>query len=142
MPRFWLVAVPVALCIVAGCGGYTAPTGSSGNNPPPAATSGDIDITVGASTKTTTAFSPNPKNVALSGASSVSVRWINGDITGGDYTMGTAVVHHIVSDNSAFQPSPNLGGNATYTINLMAAGDYPYHCSIHPNMVGSIHVDP
>jgi plastocyanin len=70
------------------------------------------------------------------------VRWVNGDISGGDYTMGTAVVHDIVSDDNSFQSSGNLGGNATYTITLSAARDYPFHCSIHPNMTGTIHVTP
>ena len=142
MAPFRLIAAPVALSIVAACGGYTAPTGNNNNNPPPAPTSNDINIVVGASTKTTNAFSPNPKNVSLGGASTVSVRWVNGDISGGDYTMGTAVIHDIVSDDNSFQPSGNLGGNATYTINLSTARDYAYHCNIHPNMTGTIHLTP
>jgi plastocyanin len=142
MAPFRLIAGPVALSVLAACGGYNAPTGTNNNNPPPAATSNDINIVVGASTKTTNAFSPNPKAVSLGGASTVSVRWVNGDISGGDYTMGTAVIHDIVSDDNSFQPSGSLGGNATYTINLSAARDYAYHCNIHPNMTGTIHVTP
>jgi len=142
MAALRLIAGPVALCIIAACGGYTAPTGTTNNSPPPTPTSNDINIVVGASMKTTTAFSPNPKNVSLGGGSSVSVRWVNGDISGGDYTMGTAVVHDITSDDGSFQPSGNLGGNATYSITLTAARDYPYHCAIHPNMTGTIHVTP
>jgi plastocyanin len=102
----------------------------------------DIDIVVGASGLTTTAFSPNPKVVSLAGNSSVSVRWVNQDITGGSYTGGTATVHNITSDNGAFTASGNLGGNATYSIALTTAGSYPYHCSIHPNMVGTVTVNP
>jgi plastocyanin len=57
--------------------------------------------------------------------------------------MGTAVTHTIVADNPAsFPSSDNLGGNATYSITLSAAGDYTYHCGIHPRMVGTIHVTP
>jgi plastocyanin len=142
MPALRLIAGPVALCIIAACGGYSAPTGTSNNNPPPTPNStSDINITVGASTKTTTAFSPNPKTVSLSGAATATIRWVNGDISGGDYTMGSAVTHDITSDNGAFSPSGNLGGNATYSIQL-AAGTYSYHCSIHPNMVGTIQVNP
>jgi plastocyanin len=102
----------------------------------------DIDVVVGASGLTTTAFSPNPKVVSLAGNSSVSVRWVNQDITGGNYTGGTATVHNITSDNGAFTASGNLGGNATYSIALTTAGSYPYHCSIHPNMVGTVTVNP
>jgi len=102
----------------------------------------DIDIVAGASQLTTNAFSPNPKVISLGGSSSVTVRWVNTDITGGDYTSGTATTHNITSDNGSFSPSGNLGGNATYSVTLSAAGSYPYHCSIHPNMVGTITVNP
>ena len=141
MRAFRLLLRPVLVCIVAGCSSNT--TGSSSNNaPPPTPTSNDIGIGIGAETRTTTAFNPNPKTVALAGGASVAVRWVNQDISGGDYTMGTAVVHNITSDNGAFAPSGPLGGNAVYSINLTAAGSYNYHCSIHPNMVGTIVVSP
>jgi plastocyanin len=142
MPAFRLIAGPVALCIVAAACGYSAPTGTTGNNPPPTPNpTSDINIVVGASTKTTNAFSPNPKTVSLGGATTATIRWVNGDISGGDYTMGAATTHSIVSDNNAFQASGNLGGNATYSVQL-AAGTYSYHCGIHPNMVGTIQVTP
>jgi plastocyanin len=137
-----LTAALVAFCTIVSCGNDST-TGSSVNPPPPTADPNtDINITVGASTKTTAAFTPNPKNASLAGGGSVTVRWINGDISGGDYTMGTATVHNITSDNGAFPSSGNLNGNATFSTTLSAAGDYPYHCAIHPNMVGTVHVTP
>ena len=102
----------------------------------------DVSIVVGASGLTTTAFSPNPKVVSLGGNPSVTVRWVNNDISGGGYTTGTATTHNITSDNGAFASSGLLGGNATYSVDLTTAGSYPYHCSIHPNMVGTITVNP
>lgn len=140
MSRIWtaLLAVPLGL---AGCGGYSAPTDTQ-NPAPPAAAVNDIRMVVGASQLTTTAFSPNPKVVLLGGNSSVALRWVNGDISGGDYTTGTATAHTIVSDNGAFAPSGSLGGNGTYSVALPATGSYPYHCGIHPNMVGTITVNP
>ena len=123
------------------CGSYSAPSGSQ-TPPPPAAMQNDVDIVAGASQLTTTAFSPNPKVISLGGSSSVTVRWVNTDIVGGDYTSGTPTSHNITSDNGAFTPSGVLGGNATYTVTLSATGNYPYHCSIHPNMVGTITVNP
>lgn len=139
MNRIWitLLAIPLGL---AGCG-YSAPTDTQ-NPPPPAATLNDIRIVVGASQLTTTAFSPNPKVVLLGGNSSVAIRWLNGDISGGDYTTGTATAHTIVSDNGAFASSGSLGGNGTYSVALPGTGSYPYHCGIHPNMVGTITVNP
>ncbi len=135
--------VPVALMLAAACGGDSSgPNQNPNNNPPPQPTSGDVDIVEGASTLTTNAFDPNPKVIALGGNASVSVRWINRDITGGDYQQGTATVHRIVSDNAAFPSSGNLGGNGTHSVTLSATGDYDYHCGIHPNMVGTITVNP
>jgi plastocyanin len=136
------VLPPVLVWIIAGCSSSTTPS-TTQNAPPPAANpNSDIGITLGAETKTTTAFTPNPKTVALAGGATISVRWINQDISGGDYTTGTAVTHQIMSDNGAFPTSPLLGGNATYSISLTTAGTYTYHCNIHPNMVGTITVTP
>ena len=141
MRSFRLLFASILLGVTAGCSSNTTGTSTS-NAPPPTPTSNDIGITIGAETKTTTAFSPNPKTVALGGAANVTLRWINEDITGGDYMNGSAVSHEIASDNGAFATSPILGGNATYSISLSTAGTYNYHCMIHPNMVGTITVTP
>jgi plastocyanin len=137
-------AVLVAALLAAGCGGNDAadPNPNPNNPPPPSSTTGDVGIVEGASTRTTNAFNPNPKVLSLGGNPTVSVRWINGDITGSDYVQGTATVHNIASDNAAFSSSGNLQGNATFSVTLSATGDYDYHCEIHPNMVGTITVNP
>jgi plastocyanin len=140
MPRIHLTLLALSLGL-GGCGSYSAPTNSQ-NPPPPMVQANDINVVVGASGLTTTAFSPNPKVVSLGGNPSVSVRWVNKDITGGDYTSGSATVHNITSDNGAFTASGPLGGNASYSVALTTAGSYPYHCAIHPNMVGTITVNP
>lgn len=136
---------PLLLLAAAACGGDSGgPNPGPNNDPPPQGnTTTDINIDPGASTRTTTAFNPNPKTVSLGGNPTVTIRWINGDITGGDYTGGTATVHDIVPDNTGdFPASGALGGNRTHTITLAAAGDYDYHCGIHPTMVGTITVNP
>jgi plastocyanin len=139
MPALRLIAVAVFLFLAAACGNDS--TSSSNGTPPPTAASNDINIPAGASQSGQ--FSPNPKTVALSGGASVSIRWVNRDYSGTDYSA-TSVVHNIASLSNpiAFNPSGQLGGNATYSITLAAAGDYPYHCTIHPNMQGTIHVNP
>lgn len=56
-----------------------------------------------------------------------TVTWVNED----------RVTHSITSDTGVFQ-SDNLpaGGSFSYTFNQM--GTFPYHCSPHPFMKGSI----
>jgi plastocyanin len=128
----------------AACGSSSGPTGTD-NPPPPPPASGDIAIVPGASLLTTTAFNPNPKSVVLGGAASVSVRWVNTDVTGGGGYGGgggTATAHMIMSDDGAFATSQLLGGGDTYSIELTKAGTYKYHCAVHPNMVGTITVAP
>jgi plastocyanin len=140
MPRIRF-ALLASLLGLAGACGYSAPNDAQ-NPPPPTTAANDINIAVGASQLTTTAFSPNPKVVSLSGNSSVTVRWVNKDISGNDYVGGTATNHNIASDNGGFATSASLGGNGTFSVVLTAAGDYPYHCAIHPNMVGTVRVNP
>jgi plastocyanin len=141
MARIQITLLALSLALSGACGSDTAPSDTQ-NPPPPAATANDISMVVGASQLTTTAFSPNPKVVSLGGNPSVTVRWVNKDITGGNYAEGSATVHNITSDDGAFTASGGLGGNGTYSVALTTAGSYPYHCAIHPNMVGTVTVNP
>ncbi|HEU5171538.1 MAG TPA: plastocyanin/azurin family copper-binding protein [Gemmatimonadales bacterium] len=130
--------------LLSACGSDSsgAPPDNNPNQPPPdPIASIDITIPVGASTGAGAAFNPSTKTVTMADP---RVRWINADISGGDYTEGTAVVHRIVPDqDGAFTPSGNLGGNATHTVTFAAPGSYPYHCSLHPAiMTGTVVVNP
>lgn len=74
----------------------------------------------------------NIQNMAFSPATvhipgGTTVMWINND----------KVDHEVVSDNGVYDSgvlSPGESFNYTFT----QAGDYPYHCSIHPSMRGII----
>jgi len=77
----------------------------------------------------------------INGGASVSVRWVNQDVNENP-PYGGAVTHHIVSNDGTSFDTGLLGGNQSSTKALTAAGNYPYHCAIHPNMVGTITVTP
>jgi plastocyanin len=138
---------PALLLFALACGGDSSGPSNGGNNnaqPPDALPDLDININPGASTNPADAFTPDPKGVALNGGANVSVRWVNLDVTGGEYQSGTVTVHRIEPTNPAngFTASGNLGRGSTHTVSFSAPGTYDYHCSLHPTMVGSIVVNP
>jgi plastocyanin len=59
-----------------------------------------------------------------------NVTWKNDD----------SVQHSIISDSPAFS-SPLLNTGDTYTYQFNNSGSFPYHCSIHPYMKGTIVVE-
>ena len=141
MRSFRLLFASILLGVTAGCSSNTTGTSNSNTPPPPTPSPADITIVQGASTMTTGAFSPDTKTVALNGGASVSVRWVNQDVNENP-PYGGAVTHHIVSNDGTSFDTGLLGGNQSSTKALTAAGNYPYHCAIHPNMVGTITVTP
>ncbi|HEY3011551.1 MAG TPA: plastocyanin/azurin family copper-binding protein [Gemmatimonadales bacterium] len=123
----------LGIASLAGCGGsdINQPSGPnlSGNG---------ISIVLGAQTKGTAAFSPNPLTLSL--ATSGVVRWSNDDQGGGAYGSG-GVTHNITADDGSFS-SGNLAPGSTYEATFGVAGTYGYHCSIHPTMTGTVIVTP
>lgn len=102
----------------------------------PAALAADVnvDIVPGAQTKTTDAFAPNPVHVNVGD----TVIWTNKDTT----------IHTATSGTSSSGATGMFGGNATapqlifaagtQRFTFTAAGEYPYFCSLHPTMVGTV----
>jgi 3',5'-cyclic-AMP phosphodiesterase len=71
-------------------------------------------------------FAFNPKTLEVKAGQSVT--WTNHD----------DVPHRIQSANDKFPPSTVLDTKALYTVTLTAGGEYPYFCSLHPTMIGTI----
>jgi nitrite reductase (NO-forming) len=95
------------------------------------ATATGVSITSGSSTKTTDAFQPNPVQVSTG----TTVTWTNDD----------AQPHTVMS--GATPPTPDgkfdsgiMAPAATFDFTFTEAGDYPYFCLLHPNMVGTVSV--
>ena len=47
--------------------------------------------------------------------------------------------HNVVADDGTFE-SPLFGTDETYSFTFTEAGEYPYSCTIHPSMRGTITV--
>jgi plastocyanin len=108
----------------------TSATGGGGGG----ATTG-VSIVSGASSLTDTAFQPNPVQVSVG----ATVTWTNDDST----------THTVVSGQNGqpdgkFDSSPNFNPlmvpGATFSHTFTEAGQYPYYCALHPNMVGTVSV--
>jgi plastocyanin len=129
--RFFLSLLAAAT--LAGCSSYTSP------NPPGGIHSGNsISIVLGAQTKGTGAFSPNPINISLASTTGGLVQWVNNDQTGGVYG-GTGTTHNITADDGGYT-SGNLAPGGNFQRTFTVAGSYDYHCSIHPTMRGTVQV--
>jgi plastocyanin len=108
--------------LVAGCSSYQTPSAPAAS---PVPAGGGTTITI-----KNFAFAPP----VLTVKAGTVVTWLNQD----------GAPHAIASDTSsaiAFSSDP-LATGASYTFTFAKPGTYPYHCSIHPSMTGTIIVQP
>jgi plastocyanin len=94
---------------------------SAPSNPPAGSTT--VTIPSGASTQTTTAFGTNPLMISTG----TTVSWLNNDNT----------THTAVADGNQWN-SGNIAPGGRFNFTFTSAGTFPYHCQIHPNMIGTI----
>jgi plastocyanin len=111
-----------------GNGGATAPSSSAATTPTQAAgnaSSQPVRISL-----KDIAF--HPRNVAVHEGQ--AVRWTNDD----------TVAHTVVATSGATFDSGTLdpGKGAFYETTMRNAGNVAYHCTIHPNMTGTIKIVP
>jgi plastocyanin len=113
-----LIVLTLGVLTVA-CGG-----GSGGTT----ATTAGTDTTTGGA-KTVQVIMSNraydPATVTIKVGDTVT--WVNQD----------APKHDVVADNGEFK-SDLFDKGATFSFTFAKAGTYPYHCSIHPGMTGTI----
>jgi plastocyanin len=53
------------------------------------------------------------------------------------WTNGDSTAHTVTLDDKSVD-SGNVAPNATFKHAFTSAGTFPYHCTIHPNMKGTI----
>jgi plastocyanin len=131
MPGFRIVPTAVLLALIIGCGGGYSPAPSTPSPTPAptpaptpsATTAATITIQTSARTLGTAAFVPNPVNVSQGGV----ITWSNTDST----------THDMVSDTGVWD-SGRIAPNGSFDFTFAAKGSYPYHCSIHPSMIGTV----
>jgi plastocyanin len=84
-----------------------------------------VSIVSGASTLTTTAYSPNPLSVTVG----TTVTWTNNDNTS-----------HTSTENNGLWSSPAIAPGGQFSTTFTSAGSFTYHCTIHPGMIGTVNV--
>ena len=134
------IGAVIALALVTACGGGTAATGT-----PAAGTA-----TPAAGTATTGAATPTPAAVVCDASgegSSVTIADFSYDPASATASVGSVVTwtnQDGTSHTVTFDAGPNCGnlsgGGGTETVQFNLAGSYPYHCSIHPDMTGTVEV--
>jgi plastocyanin len=130
-----LLAGAALLVASSGCGGSTSvpvsptpsPLASLPTPPAPGPTpqGATVSIVAGASALTTTAYAPNPLNVAVGG----TVVWVNNDVT----------AHTSTADNGTWN-SGTIAPGRSFSRTFSSAGTFLYRCAIHPGMMGTITV--
>jgi nitrite reductase (NO-forming) len=106
-------------------GAATGATGGQGGG----STTG-VSIVQGSSSLTTDAYSPNPAQVSVGG----TVTWTNDDSQPHTAMSGENATPDQVFDSGIMAPA------ATFSHTFTEAGEYPYFCLLHPNMVGTVSV--
>ena len=109
-----LIAMTVVAALVAGC------TSSSNSN------QGQVTSTASQNSVSIQNYAFSPSMLTIEKGANVT--WKNDD----------SVQHSVTSDNQAFTSSSLLNTGDTYTIQFNTTGTYPYHCSIHPYMKGTV----
>ena len=109
-------------CSCGGGGGYGSTSTPTAPSAPSTPSTNAITITI-TGVKGGTSFSPNPATV---GAGQMVV-FMNAD----------TVPHRVVLDDGSVDTGPIAAG-AMSAPQALGAVSKPYHCSIHPSMVGSL----
>jgi len=93
-------------------------------------------IVPGASTLTDTAYSPNPIQAKVG----QEVEWTNEDSAMHTVTSGTVGGADVgkAFDSGLQGPSALTAKGKTFEHKFDAAGEFPYHCTLHPAMVGKV----
>jgi plastocyanin len=119
---FAAVLLSLALAGVSGCKKSSTSPSYSSSNSTTQGNSGAVSIQ-------NMAFSPSSITVAVN----TTVTWTNNDNVTHTVTSNTGVFNSGNIGNAG-----NYGGGGTFSYKFTSAGTFPYHCSIHPAMTGTV----
>lgn len=129
-PRLFLILA----VLVPSCGGGGGSTPAAPGNPttttttaPPATGTADLVISI-LGDQGGMSFSPANATVRVG----QTVAWRNTDTD----------LHTATQDGRRFDTGNILRGATSAPIAMTSAGAFPYHCALHPGMVGSLTVNP
>ena len=128
MSSLRLAVVLTILVSAMACGSdYSSPPSSPSPTPTPepapGAPSSSVVIPVGAESLGNRAFIPADLNIAVG----TTVTWMNTD----------SISHTSTSDGTGWN-SGTLAPGRQFSFAFQAAGTFPYHCAIHPGMIGTV----
>jgi plastocyanin len=127
-----LITISGALICAIACGNdYSSPAAPSPSpSPAPApaptpapAEASSVTIPAGAQTLGNRAYAPDELNVAVGTA----VTWMNTDS-----------IAHTSTSNAAGWDSGIVAPGGAFSFTFQTAGTFPYHCAIHPGMIGTV----
>ena len=104
----------------------TSATGGGGGG----GNSVEVSIPQGSSTLSEGAYDPNPVQVSAGG----TVTWTNDDAQPHTATSGENAAPDGIFDSGI------LAAGKSFSHTFAEAGQYPYYCMLHPNMVGTVSV--
>lgn len=114
----------------AAAGNQTGASSGTAAAPASGGTATKVSITQGAASKTTDAYDPEPVQTKVGG----KVTWTNDDSTPHTATSGKDSKPDGTFDSST------LAQGKSYSFTFEEAGEYPYFCTLHPTMVGTVSV--
>jgi plastocyanin len=128
-----LLVALVSLPLLAGCGGTGTPATTLGSGTPGTTGATGNTTAVGVPAGATKIVMQNIKFVPADVTIKVgqTVAWVNED----------APQHDVVANDGTFK-SDLLSQGRVFTFTFSKAGTYPFYCSIHPQMKGTITVQP
>jgi plastocyanin len=117
-----LIVISVAALLLGGCGGGSSPSASANSSPSSSqATAGESSSAVKISN-----FKFAPASDTVKQGARVTV------------TNQDSAAHSATADDGHSFDTGTLADGASKTISVSKPGSYPYHCSIHPFMHGTL----